>query len=112
MPLGLHRQSKLGSSTIDFTTSAGLIGTILDNNRTNLPGPIVATSSSGSAVTFEITLGSMPAGLTFNSNGTITFYNGSNRTTTSSQYTNEAWYYLVVTSNGATVEIILVLKLY
>lgn len=72
MPLGLHRQSKLGSSTIDFTTSAGLIGTILDNNRTNLPGPIVATSSSGSAVTFEITLGSMPAGLTFNSNGTIT----------------------------------------
>ena len=72
MPLGLHRQSKLGSSTIDFTTSAGLIGTILDNNRTNLPGPIVATSSSGSAVTFEITLGSMPAGLTLNSNGTIT----------------------------------------
>ena len=66
-------------------------------------------NTSGYSITFSAYAGSNQyfnngSAIDLNSNGTITFYNGSNRTTTSSQYTTEAWYYLVVTSNGATVE--------
>ena len=51
--------------------------------------------------------GSYPASgvaIDLNTNGTIAFYNGANRTTTSAQYSINTWYNLVVTSDGTTVK--------
>lgn len=54
-----------------FSVSAGSLGTLADTDRaaSNLTA-ITATDDEGDTVTFSITTGSAPAGLTLNSNGT------------------------------------------
>ena len=55
----------------EFTTPAGSLGTLTDAARsaTNLT-PVVATDSEGTTITYTIFSGTIPGGLTFNSNGT------------------------------------------
>ena len=55
-----------------FTTNAGSVGTLHDTNRaaSNLT-TIAATDSEGDTITFSIISGSVPPGITFNSNGTF-----------------------------------------
>ena len=55
-----------------FDVSAGTLGTLQDANRagSNLT-TVAATDPEGDSITFSITAGSIPGGLTFNSNGTF-----------------------------------------
>jgi hypothetical protein len=55
----------------EFTTPAGSLGTLTDAARsaTNLT-PVVATDSEGTTITYTIFSGTIPGGLTFNSDGT------------------------------------------
>lgn len=61
----------LVNATPVFTVASGSLGTLADSDRaaSNLTA-VTATDSEGSTITFSITTGSAPAGLTFNSNGT------------------------------------------
>ena len=54
-----------------FTVAAGSLGTLADSNRSSAGlTAVTASDDEGDTVTFSITSGSIPAGLTFNSNGT------------------------------------------
>ena len=54
-----------------FTVAAGSLGTLADSNRSSAGlTAVTASDDEGDTVTFSITTGSAPAGLTFNSNGT------------------------------------------
>ena len=55
-----------------FTVAAGSLGTLHDTNRSGSQlTTVAATDSEGDSITFTIQSGSIPTGLTFNSNGTF-----------------------------------------
>ena len=94
-------------STTKIPNITGLgLGTSVDTfsislwfNKSNMNYGIVFSSYSGSG-----TYPSSGVAIDLNTNGTIAFYNGANRTTTSAQYSINTWYNLVVTSDGTTVK--------
>ena len=67
--------------------------------KSNMNYAIVFSAYSGSG-----TYPSTGVAIDLNTDGTIAFYNGANRTTTSAQYNINTWYNLVVTSDGTTVK--------
>ena len=95
----------LTTTRIPDITGLGL-GTSVDTfsislwfNKSNMNYGIVFSAYSGS--------GSYPSSgvaIDLNTDGTIAFYNGANRKTTSAQYSINTWYNLVVTSDGTTVK--------
>ena len=76
-----NSNSNLGSTLSDqinvdnaptFTVASGSLGTLQDADRagSNLT-TVAATDAEGDSITFAVTSGSIPGGLTFNSNGTF-----------------------------------------
>ena len=57
---------------ITYSTSSGSIATIYDSQRSGFSVPSIQASATSGSVTFSIQSGSVPSGLTLNSNGTIT----------------------------------------
>ena len=55
-----------------WSTGAGSIATIYDSGRSSISLSVSATDPDGGSVTYSLQSGSVPSGLTFNSNGTIT----------------------------------------
>ena len=76
------------NATPVFGVASGSLGTLAFDGRasSNLT-PITATDSEGTTVTFSITTGSAPAGLTFNSNGTWSGTANSVNATATSNFT-------------------------
>ena len=75
-PSGVAGMSGSGLINVDnapaFTVAAGSLGSLHDSNRAGSQlTAVAATDSEGDAITFAIQSGSIPAGLTFNSNGTF-----------------------------------------
>ena len=108
-----ENKSKVSNYSMDFLTTTRIpditglgLGTSVDTfsislwfNKSNMNYGIVFSTYSGS--------GSYPSSgvaIDLNTDGTIAFYNGANRTTTSAQYSINTWYNLVVTSDGTTVK--------
>ncbi len=71
-----------------FTVASGSLGTLLDSDRaaSNLTA-VTANDEEGDTITFAITTGSAPSGLTFNSNGTWSGTANAVSTTTQSNFT-------------------------
>ena len=67
--------------------------------KSNMNYAIVFSAYSGSGSYFQTGVA-----IELNTDGTIMFFNGTARTTTSSQYNINTWYNLVVTSDGTTVK--------
>ena len=108
-----ENKAKQSNYSMEFLTTTRIpditglnLGTSVDTfsislwfNKSNMNYGIVFSTYSGS--------GSYPTSgvaIDLNTNGTIAFYNGANRTTTSAQYSINTWYNLVVTSDGTTVK--------
>jgi hypothetical protein len=61
------------NATPAFSTASGSLGTITDAQRSSYSiSSAVATDAEGTAVTHSVISGSLPSGMTLNSNGTIT----------------------------------------
>jgi len=95
-----------------FSTASGSLGTLQDANRagSNLT-TVAATDDEGDSITFSVTSGSIPAGLTFNSNGTfsgtanaVTSNTTSTFTVTASDGTNTSTRQFTVTVNAPDVQ--------
>ena len=84
---------------LNLGTSVDTFSISLWFNKSNMNYGIVFSTYSGSG-----TYPSTGVAIDLNTNGTIAFYNGANRTTTSAQYSINTWYNLVVTSDGTTVK--------
>lgn len=54
-----------------WSTSAGSLGTVYDSERSNFSTSVIATDPDSDTITYSIVSGSVPAGMTFNSNGTL-----------------------------------------
>ena len=67
--------------------------------KSNMNYSILFSAYSGSGSYFQTGVS-----IELNTNGTIMFFNGAARTTTSAQYSANTWYNLVVTSDGTTVK--------
>ena len=101
----LYSMDFLTTTRIPDITGLGL-GTSVDTfsislwfNKSNMNYGIVFSTYSGSGT--YITSG---VAINLYTDGTIGFYNGAARTTTSAQYSINTWYNLVVTSDGTTVK--------
>jgi len=80
-----------------FSVAAGSLGTLLDGARagSNLT-QVTGTDEESDAITFAVTSGSIPAGLTFNSNGTFSGTANAVNSLTTSTFT------VTATSGGQT----------
>ena len=67
--------------------------------KSNMNYGILFSAYSGTGSYFQTGVA-----IELNTNGTIMFFNGAARTTTSAQYSINTWYNLVVTSDGTTVK--------
>ena len=106
-------QSKSSNYSMEFLTTTRIpditglgLGTSVDTfsislwfNKSNMNYGIVFSTYSGSGSYI-----SSGVAIDLNTDGTIAFYNGANRKTTSAQYSINTWYNLVVTSDGTTVK--------
>lgn len=74
-----------------WTTATGTIGTVYDLSRTGVSLAVVATDpDAGATISYSVVTGSVPTGLTFNSDGTITGNASSVGTDTTSTFTVRA----------------------
>lgn len=92
MPIAFAKSILVRNPKPFFTVAAGSLGTILDNNRNtanNIVTNPIATSQAG-LPSHSIVSGSLPTGLTLNSNGTITGIATSVTNTTTSTFTVRA----------------------
>lgn len=92
MPFAFERSVLTRNVMPFFTVAAGSLGTINDNNRdtaNNIITNPIATSQAG-LPTHSIVSGSLPAGLTLNSNGTISGIATSVTSNTTSTFTVQA----------------------
>lgn len=92
MPFAFERSVLTRNVMPFFTVAAGSLGTINDNNRNTANNIItnpIATSQAG-LPTHSIVSGSLPAGLTLNSNGTISGIATSVTSNTTSTFTVQA----------------------
>jgi len=100
-----YSMSFLTTTRIPNITGLGL-GTSVDTfsisswfYKSNMNYAILFSAYSGSGSYFNTGVS-----IELNTDGTIMFFNGGGRTTTSSQYSINTWYNLVVTSDGTTVK--------
>ena len=83
----------LADSAPTFTTAAGTLGTLFDSGRSGSPGlaPAAATDAESDTITYSITSGALPSGLSFNTtNAAITGTANAVGTNTTSPFTVRA----------------------
>ena len=95
-----------------FGVAAGTLGTLVSGASASSLTTVTATDDEGDSITFSITSGSLPSGITFNSNGTFSGNaNGVSSSTTStfvvtaSDGTNTSTRQYTITVNPAFVQL-------
>ena len=95
-----------------FGVAAGTLGTLVSGGSASSLTTVTATDDEGDSITFSITSGSVPSGITFNSNGTFSGNAGGVASSTTSTFvvtasdgTNTSTRQYTITVNPAYVQL-------
>lgn len=95
-----------------FGVAAGTLGTLVSGGSASSLTTVTATDDEGDSITFSVTSGSLPSGITFNSNGTFSGNAGGVSSSTTSTFvvtasdgTNTSTRQYTITVNPAIVQL-------